>query len=59
MYFTYIILLFFRMPHPPKLMQNKVIISQNMLEFKLFLNIYEKSPPKNENGDKSFLLKIN
>ena len=32
----------FRMPHPSKLMQNKVIISQNMLEFKIFLNIYEK-----------------
>ena len=38
-YFTYI---FFRMPHASKLMQNKVIIIQIMLEFKIFLNIYEK-----------------
>ena len=33
---------FFRMPHASKLMQNKVIIIQIMLEFKIFLNIYEK-----------------
>ena len=36
----------FRMPHPSKLMQNKVIISQNMLEFKIFFNIYVKSKKK-------------
>ena len=35
-----------RMPHPSKLMQNKVIISQNMLEFKIFFNIYVKSKKK-------------
>ena len=27
-------LVFLRMPHPSKLMPNKVIISQNMIEFK-------------------------
>ena len=32
-----------RMPHPSKLMLNKVIISQNMLEFKIFFNIYKKN----------------
>ena len=34
--------IFSRMLHPSKLMQNKVIIIQIMLEFKIFLNIYEK-----------------
>ena len=33
---------FLRMSHPSKLMPNKVIISQNMLEFKIFLNIYKE-----------------
>ena len=45
---------FLRMAHPSKSMLNKVIISQNMLEFKIFLNIYKKNP-KNENDNKSCL----
>ena len=35
-----------RMPHPSKLMPNKVIISQNMLEFKIISNIYKKKEKK-------------
>ena len=45
---------FLRMPHPSKWMIIKVIIGQNMLEFKIFLNIYKKIQ-KNENDNKSCL----
>ena len=46
MHVLHIIILFLRMPHPSKLIPNKVIITQNMLEFKIFFNIYKKSPKK-------------